>query len=161
MALLTVVAGTVDLGLLVYTEEEIDAAVAAGAGYAAVNATSVNSSGGSSLASAIAKIVANTNGSGWANSSVVVNNGPTATVTGGTLSTGGTASSADSYYCPTGSPGNWSWGSSVTQGSSCSGGGIGGKFVTVTASRSFTPLFPTFGFVQNGTISQSALIETE
>jgi hypothetical protein len=30
-------------------------------------------------------------------------------------------------YCPSGTPGNWSWGSTVTCGNSCaSGDGIGG-----------------------------------
>lgn len=162
MAFLTLVAGTVDLGTLLYTESQIDAAVAAGAQFAALNAAGVNSTGGASLASTIANIVANTNGSGWEDSSVVVNDGPTASVTGGSSSSGGTASNADNSYCPSGSPPSWVWGSALTPGSSCgAGGGIAGKFVAITASRNFTPLFPAFGFVPNGTISQSALVETQ
>jgi Flp pilus assembly protein TadG len=137
---LVILAGTVDVGLLIYTEEQVDAAVIAGAQYAA----DVSSANGSTLATAIAGVA----------------NGPTATANGGTAPTGsGTASNADDFYCPT--PGSWSWGSSVAQGSSCAGRGIGGKFVTITAGRSFTSLFPTFGLVQSGTISRNVLVETE
>jgi hypothetical protein len=32
---------------------------------------------------------------------------------------------------------------------------------TITANRSVSPIFPTFGFVQNGTISRSVLVETQ
>lgn len=161
MALLTVLAGTVDLAMLISTESQIDLAVAAGAQYAADNAAAVNSTQGPSLATAIADIVANANGSGWENSAVVVNNGPSASVTGGSSSSGGSPSDADSSYCPTGSPPHWRWGGAASAGSACAGGGIAGKFVAITASRNFTPLFPAFGFVPSGSISQSALVETQ
>jgi Flp pilus assembly protein TadG len=162
MVFLTILAGTVDVGLLIYTEEKVDAAVVAGAQYAVVNAANVSSANGATLATTIASVVANVNGSNWAASGVCVNNGPTATANSGTAPTcSGTASNADDFYCPTGTPGSWSWGSSVAQGSSCSGGGMGGKFVTITASVNFTSLFPSFGLVQNGAISRSVLVETE
>ncbi|MGH7085336.1 MAG: hypothetical protein ACREFN_10150, partial [Acetobacteraceae bacterium] len=161
-ALLTLVAGTIDLGTLIYTEARIDAAVAAGAEYAAVNAASVNSTSGATLADSIATLVANANGSNWAESGVCVNNGPSATVSGTAPPCSGSAASADDSYCPSGAPPNWSWGSSLTPGSACGGsGGIAGKFVAITASRNFTPVFPAFGFVPSGTISQSALVETQ
>jgi Flp pilus assembly protein TadG len=158
---LLIFAGTADLGLLMFTEFRMDSAVAAGAQYAAINAASVNSTSGASLASSISSVVANTNASAWQDSTIVVNNGPTVTVTGASSASSGTASNADSCYCPTGSPSNWSWGSSRTCGSSCTGGGIAGKFVTITARRSVTPIFASFGFVQNGTITRGALVETQ
>lgn len=163
MAFLILVAGTVDVGNLIYTEARIDAAIAAGAEYAAANAASVNSSSGSGLAGTIATAMANANGANWASSGVCINNGPTATANAGTAPTcSGTASNADSSYCPTGSPPSWIWGSAMTAGTSCgAGGGIAGKFVAITASRNFTPLFPALGLVPNGTISQSALVETQ
>ena len=164
MMFLIIVAGTVDLGMLIYTEEEIDAAVAAGAEYAEANAANVNSTSGSNLATAIASVVANANGNNWASSGVCVNNGATGMANGGTAPTT-CSGTADDYYCPSlpsgSSPPSWSWGSAATAGSSCTGGGIAGKFVAITASRSVSPLFPAFGFVQNGTISQSVLVETE
>jgi Flp pilus assembly protein TadG len=161
--ILTIFAGTMDIGLLMFVEFQIDSAVSAGAQYAAINAASVNSASGANLATATSNVVANANGTGWEDGAIVVNNGPPVTVTGGSAASSGTASNADNCYCPTGSPSSWSWGSSVTCGSSYyyTGGGVAGNFVTITASRSFTPVFPTFGFVQNGTISRSALVEAQ
>jgi hypothetical protein len=33
--------------------------------------------------------------------------------------------------------------------------------VTITASHSLSPLFPTFGLTDNSTISRSAMVETQ
>lgn len=161
MVFLMIFAGTVDLGLVLLVDYRMDGAVAAAAQYAAINTASVNSSSGANLASAISGIVANTNGAAWQDSTVVINNGPTVTVTGGSPTSSGTAANADSCYCPTGSPPNWSWGSSRTCGSSCTAGGIAGKFVTITARHNVNPLFGAFGFVHSGTITRSALVETQ
>jgi Flp pilus assembly protein TadG len=157
----TVFAATVDLALLMFVEFQMDSAVAAGAEYAALNSASVNSTSGASLASSISNVVANANGASWEDGTIVVNNGPTVTVTGGSSAANGTASNADNCYCPTGSSASWSWGGAVTCGSACTGGSVAGKFVTIAARRSFTALFPQFGFVQNGTITQSALVQTQ
>jgi len=132
---LMIVAGTIDIGLLLFTNSQLDAAVSAGAEYAA---------SGSATAASISAIVNSANCPDGASSTVVVNNSDT---------TG--------CYCPTGTPGNWTWGGTATCGSSCTGGGVAGQFVTITASCSISPLFPTFGFVQSGTISRSALVETQ
>lgn len=139
---LMIAAATVDIGLLLFTQSELDAAVSAGAQYAANSAALVSDP---TLNTNISDIVNDANGSGWATSTVNVNNGNDST----------------HCYCPTGTPGNWTWGSSVTCGSSCGGGGVGGQFVTITASRSVSPIFSSFGFVPSGTISRSALVETQ
>ena len=89
-----ILAGGVDLGNAVLGGMLTNAAVSAGSNFALVNANNVSSTNGATLASNIATIVANSNGSGWANSSVTVNNGPTASMTGGSLSSGGTAANA-------------------------------------------------------------------
>ncbi len=158
---LTVFAVTADLALSMYYQFQMDSAVAAGAEYAALNAASVNSTSGAGLASSISNVVANANGSAWEDGTIVINNGPAVTVTGGSPVASGTASNADNCYCPTGTPPNWSWGGSVTCGSACTGSTIAGKFVTIAASRSFTALFPQLGFTQNGTITRSALVQTQ
>ena len=139
---LVILAGAVDIGMLLYTASQLDAAVDAGAQYTENNAALV-SSNPTGLATSISTIVDGILGTG-ATTSVDVNNGTT------------------SLYCPTGSPSNnWSWGSAQSSGTACSGGGIAGQFVKITTSRSVSPLFPTFGFVQNGTLSRSAVIETQ
>jgi Flp pilus assembly protein TadG len=153
--------GIVDLGMMLVQDYRLDQAVAAGAEYAAINASSVNSTSGGTLASNIATAVASANGSAWANDTVVVNNGPAVTVTAGTAAASGTASNADSCYCPTGSPPNWTWGSSATCGANCAGTGKAGKFVTITATSSYTPLLALYHFINSGTLRQSAVVETQ
>lgn len=144
MVFLMIVAGTVDIGMLLFTQAELDAAVSAGAEYAA-NSAALVATNPSGLGANISNIVNNANGTGWASSTVDVNNGNDTT----------------GCYCPTGTPGNWSWGSTVTCGSACTGGGVGGQFVTITATRNISSLFPTFGFVSGSTITRSALVETQ
>ena len=141
---LTLLAGTIDIGLMLYTEFELDNAVDAGAQYTLNNITMVGTAP-STLNSNISTIVNNVNGSGWATSTVDVNHNNDTT----------------GCYCPTGSPGSWTWGSAVTCGSACTGGGVGGQFVWITANRSISPIFSSFGFVPNGTISRSVLVETQ
>ena len=156
-------AGIVDLGGALYTKFKLDAAVTAGANFAQVNASNVSAANGQTLANNIATIVETSQGSSWANDGVVVNNGPAASVSGGASSTSGTASNADLCYCPSGTPGAFTWGSSVTCGSACPGTnkGYAGKFVTITASRAYTPIFSSYGVVQNDTISASAAVQVQ
>src|SRR5271167_4407028 len=107
----------------------VDTAVNAGAQYAVNNAGMV-SSGSSTLNTEISNLVNNLNGTGWATSTVNVSN----------------SNDTTGCYCPSGTPGSWTWGSTVTCGNSCaSGGGIGGQFVTITANRSISPIFTAFG----------------
>lgn len=158
---LILLVGAVDMGLMLFEDYKLDQAVAAGAEYAAVNPSNVNSTNGASLASSIATTVEDANGTAWANDVVVVNDGPTATVTNGSLTSSGTASNADSCYCPTGSPPNWTWGSAMSCGASCSGSGTAGKFVTITATANYTPLLRLYGLITAGTLRQSATVETQ
>jgi TadE-like protein len=145
---LIILAGAVNIGFLLYTASELDAAVSAGAQYAENNGAMVDSASTlQTLQTNIETLVDNVNGTGWASATVSVNNDD---------------SNSGDCYCPTGTPSkNWSWGGTQTCGISCSGGGVAGQFVEITASRSVSPLFPTFGFVKNGTLSRSAVVETE
>jgi Flp pilus assembly protein TadG len=160
---LTIFASIVDIGGALYGEFQLESAIAGGAQYAIANAANVDSTNGPTLASDVANIVANGNGNGWADVTVVVNNGPTVTITNGTPSTSGTPSNADKFYCLSGTPPNWTWsGSTTTPGTACAGGGVTGAYVTITATRAVTALFPvSFGHLQNGTISQNAAVETQ
>jgi Flp pilus assembly protein TadG len=156
-------AGTVDLGNAMYTQIRLESALAAGANYALLPASlsQVNSTNGGTLASNIASIVTGNNPGTQPNATVVVNNGPRATVTSGTPGSGGTAANANYCYCPTGSTPSWTWGASVSCGNACTGGGTAGQFVTITASYSFTPFFPIYGFVQGGTMTIGTLVQTQ
>jgi Flp pilus assembly protein TadG len=138
-----IIAGTFDLWYLIYSASQLTSAVSAGALYAANNATLASTSA-ANLQSNIQSIVGNANGASWATSMVDVNNGD-----------------VTHCYCPTGSPGSWIWGSAITCGAACSGGAVAGQFVTITATRTLSPLIPTFGLTENSTISRSAMVETQ
>jgi len=156
-------AGIVDLGGALYTKFKLDSAVTAGANYAQINAANVSSTNGQTLAANIATIVETSQGSGWADDGVVVNDGPTANVSSGTPSNGGTAANADLCYCPTSPSGTFAWGASTTCGAPCPGvnTGYAGKFVTITATRQYTPIFSSYGIVQNDAISTSAAVQVQ
>jgi Flp pilus assembly protein TadG len=158
---LMVFVGLVDVGMMLYKDYQLDQAVAAGEQYAVLNAASVSSTGGATLASNVASAVENANGTAWAGDVVVVNNGPTETVSNGTATASGTASNADSCYCPSGSPPSWTWGSAMTCGASCSGNGTAGKYVTITATIAYTPILTMFGMVPSTTLRQSATVQTQ
>lgn len=154
-------AGMIDVGFVLYTKFGLNGSVSAAANYALINSSNVSSTGGTTLASNLASIVASGHASNWANASVVVNNGPSASISGGTVTTGGTAANADSCYCPTGTSGTISWGSATTCGATCSNGSVAGKFIVVTANRAFSPMFASYGIVSNGTISASTVVQTQ
>ncbi|HEY5411889.1 MAG TPA: TadE/TadG family type IV pilus assembly protein [Caulobacteraceae bacterium] len=152
----------IDLGGMLYTRFQLDASLSAAANYAMVNATSANSTSGAGLASTLAGLISSGQSSNWANSSVTVNAGPQAGSAGGTVSTSGSASSADSCYCPTGTAASVTWGGSQTCGATCTGGGYAGKFVLLSASRSYTPIFSGYGLVsQAGTMTADSLVQVQ
>jgi Flp pilus assembly protein TadG len=155
-------AGMTDLGHGLYMRVRLEAAVAAGINYALVNANKVDStSNGTNLAEAIATLVTTSNAGKMPAATVVLNNGQMVQVVKGVQTVSGTAANADRCYCPTGSPSNWTWGSAVSCATTCTGGGTSGKFVTVTASYSFTPLFSYAGFGPGGTITVDAAVQAQ
>ena len=156
-----ILAGVVDLGGVVSTRFRLDTAVAAGSNYVLVNATKVSSTTGATLATSLASIVTTSETSTTANGTVVINNGPTVTVSAGVSTSSGTAANADLCYCPTGSPTSLTWGSSVTCGSACTGGGLAGKFVLITANYTYTPVFASYNFVGGGLVNSGALVQTQ
>ena len=161
--IILVLVGLIDLGGMIYTRFQLDASLAAAANYAMVNGASVNSTSGGALASTLAGLIASGQSSNWADSSVTLDNGPTATSTSGSVNTGGTASNADLCYCPTGSASaGVTWGAAQTCGATCTGGGYAGKFVLLSASRNYTPIFTGYGLIsQAGTITTSSLVQVQ
>lgn len=156
-----VLVGTVDLGGVLHTKFRLDAAVSAGANYAVVNAANVSSTSGPALASTITSILTSSNTASTTAGTVVVNNGPRSTLAGGTATASGTAANADSCYCPTLSSGAIAWGTAQTCGSTCTGGGLAGKFVTISAQQAYTPSFSNYGIVVNGAVTSSVVVQTQ
>jgi hypothetical protein len=156
--LITLFIGVIDGARAMLTEMQLSAAVSAGVQYVVNSTNNITSTGGSTaLATSIANIVGNTNGTGWASGTVVVNNGFSSTFSGDAPATSGSAST--SCYCPTGSPRSWTWGNAVSCATSCSPG-IAGMFVTIAASRAFTPMFSSFGFLPS-TLHQYAVVQVK
>jgi hypothetical protein len=156
--MITLFIGVIDGARAMLAEMQLSAAVSAGAQYVVNSTTSITQTGGSTdLATSIANIVGNVNGTGWASGTVVVNNGFSSTFSGGTPTTSGSAST--SCYCPTGSPGSWTWSAAANCAASCSPG-IAGMFVTIAASRAFTPMFSSFGFLPS-TLYQYAVVQVQ
>jgi Flp pilus assembly protein TadG len=155
-------AGVVDVGTALLVRMRLEATIAAGENYAllAANISKIGTSNEATLASNIATIVTGSTGA-TADATVVVNNGKNVTVVAGTATPGGTASTPSQCYCPTGAPSGWTWGSAVTCGSACTGGGTAGKFVAITASFNYTPFFASYGFVSNGAITAGALVQAQ
>jgi Flp pilus assembly protein TadG len=162
-----VFAGAVDLGGALYTQSQLNAAVSAGANYAIVNAAKVESTDGGALASSIASLISSTQATNWANSSVIVNNGPTATITGAggsgtpTTSTGGTTSQADSCWCPTYGSSGVSYGAATSCGSTCADGNLAGKFVAVSANRTYVPFFPVYNLIRSNVVASNMVVQVK
>ncbi len=156
--------GIADLGGALLTRFRLDAAAASAANYAMVKAGSVSAAGGGALAGSIAALARDDAGTSAASVTVVVNNGPMATASGTgsvviTNSSGAAAQPADLCYCPVANP--FAWGSAVTCGSACSGGGSGGKFVAISLSRPYAALFSSYGFISGSAIAASAIVQTQ
>jgi Flp pilus assembly protein TadG len=160
--LLILLVGIIDFGRVYRDEIELSAVVASAAQYALVNSSSVNSTNASGLAATLSGIVANGNGAGWAGATATVNNGATNSVAAnGTTTASGTAANANSCWCPTGGSASWGWGSVAACGSTCSGGTLAGKFVTIAGTRSFAPIFSRYGLIGSSTLHQSTIVQSQ
>jgi Flp pilus assembly protein TadG len=154
-------AATVDIGNAITANVIVAASVQSASNYALVNASQVNSTSGATLASNLATVAANAFATNWANSTATVNNGPSTSITGGSASSSGTPANANLCYCPTGTYASITWGASVTCGNACTGGGIAGKFVAVTATYSWTPLFTSYSFVPSGNVTSGTVVQVQ
>jgi Flp pilus assembly protein TadG len=158
---LLIMAGLVDFGGVLYTKFGLGASVSAATNYAAVNVSGVNSTSGAALATSLATVAANAQGTAWANATVTVNAGPSATSTGGAITTSGTATAADACYCPTGTANALTWGSAQTCSAACPASGYAGKFVVVQASKTYSPFFSSYGLVHAGVLSTTSIVQVQ
>jgi len=159
--LLILFAGVIDLGRVFHDEIALSGAVAAAADYAIVNPSTVNAAGAAALAATLSGIVANVNGAAWADATVIVNDGATSVVTGGATTASGTVSNANSCWCPSGNAGGPTWGSAVACGTSCAGGTLAGRFVSVSGTRHFSAIFNGYSWLRNSTLHQSTMVQVQ
>lgn len=151
---------SVDLGMLVFSRFQLEAAVSASASYAIAHSDQVDGSNGSELAKNLALMIAS-NYRGEATAVIQVNNGPQASYDGAKIKIGGVSSQANACYCPKGNAASVEWGSQVTCNSSCPDGGRAGRYVAVTATQAYTPFFTMFDVVNDGSIAANAMVQTK
>ena len=170
-----VFAGLFDLGNIVYTRQRVNEALNAAANYALVqNAQVADANTGeapaTTLAREIARVGRDAGGAAWATVTATVNNGPVGTASGTTNTVSGSAANADKCYCPPRTAANnktnntaFDFGSEAVCGSTtaCTGGAFPGKFVYIVSTHNYTPIFLGYGFVRNGTISQSVEVQVQ
>jgi Flp pilus assembly pilin Flp len=155
--LIVMMVGMIDIGGMVSTKLDLNASISTAAAYAQMNAANVSSTNGASMASTLSLIVAHARGPSWADSDVVVNNGPGSSVAAGNRSPRGSGSPADFCYCPLKTGSAVTWGVNRSCSAACPSGGIAGKFVSLTATRQFTPIFFRSLAAQ---LSSTALVQT-
>ncbi|AVA24573.1 TadE/TadG family type IV pilus assembly protein [Rhizobium sp. LEGMi198b] len=156
-----ILAGSLDLGMLIFSRFQLEATVSDSASYAMVNADLVDGKDGSDLATKIATMIASEYAAGDTQASVNVNNGAVANYNGAKIVISGNVSQADACYCPSGSASSLDWGSQQSCGSSCPDGGRAGRFVSVMVKQAYTPLFSGYGLVKGDFIDASAIVRTQ
>jgi Flp pilus assembly protein TadG len=156
-----VLVGLVDLGRVVLLRLRLETDVAACVNYAVVNSSMVNSGSGAALAASLGQVMGGNLGGTLTSGVAIVNDGPSVTITNGTAATSGIAGNADYCYCPSGTSSPWTWGSAVPCGSTCGSGTLAGKFVTITETVTYTPIFATYHMVPNNQVSASAIVQVQ
>lgn len=156
---LLILAGVVDIGSLLHTKYRLNSAIAAGSNYALVNGQDISEDEGADLAMNIAKVLAGEQPMSSSDSTIVVNNAAQVQVTGGVATTASMPGDGDACYCPTRSSGAISWGPEKTCGSVCTGGGVAGKFVLISISKPYAPMFGGYGFTDADQITVSAVVQ--
>jgi Flp pilus assembly protein TadG len=156
---LLILAGVVDIGALLHTKFRLNSAIAAGSNYALVNGQDISEDEGADLALNIAKVLAGEQPFSSGSSMVVVNNAEQVQVTGGVATTASLPGNGDACYCPTKTNGTVAWGSAATCGSVCASGGVAGKFVLISISKPYSPMFGGYGFTEADQITVSAVVQ--
>ncbi|WP_020179754.1 TadE/TadG family type IV pilus assembly protein [Methylopila sp. M107] len=156
-----ILAGTLDMGSSLYAQFGLNSAVSAGANYALANASGASSSGSATLSDAISKLASGAQGLTVVTGVATVNAGTTSTTLNSATSRAGTASAADSCYCPSVSGATVTWGSVMTCNAACPSGGYAGKFVVVSAARQFTSFLGSYSFAPTGRIFAQTMVQVQ
>lgn len=146
-------AAILDFGLVVYIRLSLNQAVSASSNFAMVNADDVSTKG-AALANSLAAIVPN-----GTDVTIVVNNGPTVQRVAGVVTSSGSQAAASACYCPRLDGSNVAWGEQMSCGAACAAGGSAGQYVVVTAAEAHSPMFNSYGIVQNGMISVRSIVQ--
>ena len=135
----------VDFAFAFYSKLQLASAVAAGAQYAYVNGQSLTSSTASAFITNVQTVVGGASALTISSPTVYYNN----------VASG---ANANNCYCIS-NTGTWTTG---TCGAACSvNGPTAGKYVSISANYTYTPIFPTDRYISSGTITEAALIRVQ
>lgn len=156
-----IMAGGIDMAVLILSRFRLEAAVSNTASYALVKADMADAANSGDLAEKLATMLASEDTSGDMRASIMVNNGAVADYDGLKIAIHGTASLADACYCPEGTASSLAWGSARSCNASCPQGRQAGKYVAITVKQAYTPLFSSFGVIKGDSIEASAMVRTQ
>ncbi|HEV7418197.1 MAG TPA: TadE family protein [Tianweitania sediminis] len=157
---LLLLAGTVEIGGMMFTRFQLNSAISAGATYSVLNGSTLSATTANTVVTNTAAVVAG-NTSSQVAVAVTINNGYTRTVSGGQAATSGSASQADQCYCPTRSGATLTWGATTTCEASCPNGSLAGKFIMITATKPYQSMFGGFSLVEDGQISVATMAQVK
>ncbi len=143
-----ILTATVDVGALVYTNMRLNTSLTAGSSYALVNGAQWSSDTVGDLAQRLTGVLAG--GRPGVETRITVNDAASYVYSSGRLRASGSTSVADQCFCPEIVGAAVDWGAARTCGRACPSGAVAGKFVELSISRPYTPLFGGFGMTDGG-----------
>ena len=149
--LLILMASVSQISLFVFKRMKANEAVSSAANSALSSGAGLTSSTADSTANLLAAILRAPDKDGTA--LVLINGSRQYNITATSVTASGPASAADECRCPSSNGASISWGSAVACTSTCPSGAPAGKYVSISYSRPYKPIFPTYGIVPSTGIS--------
>lgn len=147
--ILLLLAAAVDFGSVVMTRMQIEDAAQSAMTYAMGQGQPLEAANAATLAGNVERILVSRLGSD-VNLQIDVNHGAVKTYADATSSKSGNSALAASCYCPTMSSAGMQWNTALACSKPCTGGGGSGKFVYLRISKPFSPLFGSYGLIEDG-----------
>ncbi|WP_417307461.1 TadE/TadG family type IV pilus assembly protein [Devosia sp.] len=154
--MLLILVAILDFGSNILMRLSLTQSLSSATNYALVSSDDVSASGGEALAGRIGSLVPVDK-----DVQISINNGPSYTRSSGVASTGGVTNNADKCWCPTGTAETLNWGSATSCGAACPDGSPAGKYVVITTSQVYTPIFLTYGVVSPGPVVLRAMVQVK
>jgi Flp pilus assembly protein TadG len=139
--------GIVDFSFAFYSKLQLASAVSTGAQYAYINGQSLTSSTVATFLTNVQNVVKSASALSLPTPTVMYNNSTT-------------NANANNCYCISVSPQTWT---ATTCGNACSGTNsqTAGKFVSITGTYTYTPIFATDQFLKTGAMTESAIVRVQ
>jgi Flp pilus assembly protein TadG len=153
---LLLLSAAVDFGSVVYARMQMENAAQSAMTYAMGHGQPLDSASAASLAQDVQQIIVAQLGS-TLTLTVDINHGAQRSYVNGTSQASGTASHATQCYCPSITGAGVAWGTAMACNKPCTGGDGNGKFVYLRISQPFSPIFGSYGLVEDGLLRLQTL----